>query len=168
MAEHPVLDLRGGPPPGAAIVNDPVMGGRSTSELTAGDGCAVFTGHLSLENNGGFASVRLPTDAGALAGATTVRARVRGDGRRYELRLRPGKEFSEVAYGAAFHAPAGEWTTVELPLAAFEPSWRGRRPPDAAPLDPARVGMVAFMIKDGLGGAFRLEIAWVDAVRDGE
>ncbi len=161
----PILDLRGGPPPHARIVNDPVMGGRSTSELKPGDGCAVFTGHVSLQNNGGFASVRFPIDDGALAGAEAVRIRVRGDDRRYELRLRPGTEFSEVAYGAAFDPPAGEWATVEMPLDAFEPSWRGRRPPDADPLDPGGVGMVAFMIKDGREGPFRLEIAWVAAVR---
>lgn len=41
------------------IVNDGVMGGRSSSRLTiSGDGTASFLGDLSLENNGGFASVR--------------------------------------------------------------------------------------------------------------
>ncbi|MGB6108218.1 MAG: CIA30 family protein, partial [Mycobacterium sp.] len=41
-------------------VNDPVMGGRSTSSVTFGDGGLVFSGAISLENNGGFASARGP------------------------------------------------------------------------------------------------------------
>ncbi len=43
-------------------VNDPVMGGRSTSAVTFGNGGLVFSGTLSLENNGGFASARGPED----------------------------------------------------------------------------------------------------------
>ena len=34
-------------------VNDPVMGGMSTSSVTFGDGGLVFSGNISLENNGG-------------------------------------------------------------------------------------------------------------------
>src|SRR6056297_3090968 len=45
------------------IVNDVVMGGRSSSQAElvnpdSGEGAMRFSGHLSLENNGGFASVR--------------------------------------------------------------------------------------------------------------
>ncbi|WP_246227871.1 CIA30 family protein [Mycolicibacterium helvum] len=36
-------------------VNDPVMGGRSSSTVTFGDGGLVFSGDISLDNNGGFA-----------------------------------------------------------------------------------------------------------------
>ena len=43
-------------------VNDPVMGGRSTSTVTFGDGGLVFSGDISLDNNGGFASARGPID----------------------------------------------------------------------------------------------------------
>ena len=42
-------------------VNDVVMGGVSDSLMQVSeDGTGVFAGHLSLENNGGFASVRAP------------------------------------------------------------------------------------------------------------
>lgn len=40
------------------IVNDTVMGGRSQSRFYQQDGVGVFEGFLSLENYGGFASVR--------------------------------------------------------------------------------------------------------------
>ena len=44
---------------GWEIENDVVMGGNSTSQITRNEeGNAVFTGFVSLENNGGFASMQ--------------------------------------------------------------------------------------------------------------
>jgi hypothetical protein len=41
------------------IVDDVVMGGKSSGEFTLNkDGVAEFKGKVSLENNGGFSSVR--------------------------------------------------------------------------------------------------------------
>ena len=40
------------------IVNDSVMGGLSTSQAYEKDNSLIFTGNVSLENNGGFASIR--------------------------------------------------------------------------------------------------------------
>lgn len=41
------------------IVDDVVMGGRSSGTFTLNeDGHGVFAGNVSLENNGGFSSVR--------------------------------------------------------------------------------------------------------------
>ena len=69
-------------------VNDGVMGGLSQSEMRFTiEGTALFEGTLSLENNGGFASVRTIPDDFALGGYTGLAVRVKGDGRRYMLRL---------------------------------------------------------------------------------
>src|SRR5690348_5989802 len=75
---------------GWTTVNDPVMGGRSTSNVAYGDGGLVFSGDLSLENNGGFASARSPQDPGIgerAAGATSLRVRAVGDGKTYVLKV---------------------------------------------------------------------------------
>jgi len=144
------------------VVNDGVMGGRSASSLTGGKGeVAVFQGRLSLEDNGGFASVRRQIPAGTLEGASAVSLRVRGDGRPYQLRLRPDRRFDGIAYAADFGTTAGQWITVQIPLASFEPTFRGFRPPGVGPLDPSRVGQVGVMLADKQEGAFRLEIEWI-------
>ena len=44
------------------IVNDDVMGGRSTSQAYLAENSMLFKGVVSLENNGGFASVRSPIE----------------------------------------------------------------------------------------------------------
>ena len=42
------------------VVDDVVMGGVSSSRISISkDGNGVFSGHVSLDNNGGFSSIRL-------------------------------------------------------------------------------------------------------------
>ena len=75
------------------IVNDGVMGGRSSSQasivkLETGGDAMRFAGNLSLENNGGFASVRSrPSGSLGLDPGETIVLRVKGDGRRYTFNL---------------------------------------------------------------------------------
>ena len=72
-----------------SIVNDGVMGGRSTSKISLTDErTALFTGFVSLENNGGFASTRAAFQSLDLSAYEGVTLRVKGDGRRYQLRFR--------------------------------------------------------------------------------
>ena len=151
------------------VVNDGVMGGRSSSTLKGKEeGVGVFEGYLSLENNGGFASVRTAVPERALAGASSVLLRVRGDGKRYQLRLRPRGRSSGVAFAASFETTAGQWTTVELPLDSFEPTFRGYRPPGIGPLDPSQVGQVGIMLAEKQEGPFRMEIDWIGVDRGSE
>jgi len=140
-------------------VDDVVMGGRSASRLIAtSEGTAAFTGELSLENNGGFASVRTSGERCSLAGARSVSLRVRGDGRAYRLRLYTGTGRDVPGYQVTFPTRAGEWIDVTLQLADFRPTWRGRPVPGAPDLDPAAVVGMGLMIADGQEGPFRLEL----------
>ena len=147
-------------------VNDVVMGGRSASRLAAtNDGTGRFEGTVSLENNGGFASVRRmlgPVDLGDFAG---LALRVRGDGRRYRLRLRTDERYDGIAWQARFDTRPDAWTVVILPFGEFEPSYRGRRPAGAGPLDTRRVTQLGLMIAARQAGDFELELDWIRAVR---
>lgn len=142
-----------------SAIDDVVMGGVSRSRLRHdAAGYAVFEGIVSLEHNGGFASVRSrPLDLGAPE-AVTYLLEVQGDGKRYKLNLRTDDAFDGVNYQAAFEAPTGMWTWVRLPLSAFIPTFRGRSVPGAPRLDPARVRQIGLMIADRQAGAFTLAI----------
>ncbi|MBT8395396.1 MAG: CIA30 family protein [Gemmatimonadetes bacterium] len=146
------------------IVNDGVMGGRSSSdvELTE-ENTALFSGVLSLENNGGFASVRGRFPTMDLSDYEGVTLRVRGDGRSYQLRFRMNGSFNGVAYGTEFETKAGEWTEFSIPFTRFQPTRRGYRPRGAGPLDPSQIQQITFLIGDKIEAPFKLEIAWVKA-----
>jgi len=140
-------------------INDGVMGGVSSSQLRHDPaGHAVFTGRVSFENNGGFASVRCqPCDLGRV-GVTAYLLEVRGDGKRYKLNLRTDNGFDGINYQARFDPPPGVWTTCRLASADFLPTWRGKPIPDAYPMDISRVRQIGLMIADRQEGPFELVI----------
>lgn len=145
-------------------VNDVVMGGVSRSAISQTEyGTGLFSGYLSLENNGGFASVRTPVNPAGLTAHTGLMLKVKGDGRTYQLRLRTDDRFDGVSYRAAFPTEAGQWTTITLPFNEFQPTFRGRLLSDVPPLDPADIRQLAFMVADKTQGAFALEIDFVRA-----
>jgi hypothetical protein len=149
---------------GWSAIDDAVMGGISSSRLRHDPaGHAVFEGVVSLDNNGGFASVRSrPVELGA-PGAVSYVLEVLGDGKRYKLNLRTDDAFDGVNYQAAFETPRDQWTTVRLPVAGFRPTFRGRMVATAPPLDPARVRQVGLMIADRQVGTFALEVRSISA-----
>ncbi len=144
-------------------VNDPVMGGRSTSTVTFGDGGLMFSGTISLENNGGFASTRGPfdPDIGLRAtGATSLRVRGLGDGKTYVVKVETGQPWS---YVQRFSTDPGVRRTYDLPVGDFQPVGRFLDPVSAPPLDPSAVSRVAFYILDKQEGPFRLTVSGIDA-----
>lgn len=138
-------------------VDDVVMGGVSRSVLEqAGPGIARFAGNVSLENSGGFASVRTPPRDWDTAGATAFLLRVRGDGKTYKFTLRTGDGFDGIQYQLRFATVAGEWTDVRLPVREFVATFRGRKVPFAPALDAAKVRALGLMISDRQAGSFAL------------
>ena len=108
------------------IVNDAVMGGRSGSKIHINEeGHGVFKGTVSLENNGGFASLRHRFIKKKIAGYKKVVIHLKGDGKRYQFRAKTNKE-DQQAYISYFET-TGEWQTVEIILSALEPTFRGRK-----------------------------------------
>lgn len=149
-------------------IDDGVMGGRSRSGLLATtDGTALFAGVVSLENGGGFASVRAANPGPNLAVYDALRLRLRGDGHTYKLSLKSTRDFDGVLYQASFATVADVWEEFDIPLDGFRPTFRGRPVPQAGPLDRARVETVGLMISEKQAGPFRLEIAWIAAVASG-
>ncbi|MEQ8515121.1 MAG: CIA30 family protein [Chromatocurvus sp.] len=143
-------------------IHDRVMGGRSEGQLRCENGMAIFSGDLSLANNGGFASVRREPEALPLAGASGIRLHVRGDGRAYQLRLHTGEAFDGVAYRAIFETRRDICLTLALPWSGFEPVFRGRVL-DAPPLQPAAVQQIGLMTADKQPGPFCLTLRAIES-----
>ncbi len=143
-------------------VNDGVMGGRSSGRPTISGGSLKFSGTLSLENNGGFSSVRTVDYAVNLSSTDAIVLRVRGDGRRYQLRLATDAQYRGiiVSYAAEFAPPAGKWTQVRLGLDSLQPSVRGTSL-SGPPFDPSQVRQIGILIGDKQEGPFSLAIDWI-------
>lgn len=151
---------------GWTTVNDPVMGGRSTSSVTFGDGGLIFSGSISLENNGGFASARGPQDpeiGRRATGARSLGVRARGDGKTYLLRV--GAAGAPWSYIQRFTTEAGVPRTYDLPIGGFQAVGMRLDPAPEAPqiLDPSVISRLSIYILDKQQGPFQLTVSAIVA-----
>ncbi|MDA7936365.1 CIA30 family protein [bacterium] len=141
-------------------VLDGVMGGRSTGKFRVTDGSMIFTGVLNT-NGGGFSSVRRRGKDLKLGqeGEQGIHLRLRGDGRKYTLRLRqPSGGRRAPSYRFQFRTIKGDgWQDVFVPYAQLKPTWRGRKL-DLPPVDPSMVDELGISIDDKIDGPFQIEI----------
>lgn len=148
------------------VVNDSVMGGVSqgTFRITDQKTLLLF-GTLSLENNGGFASIRSRPKALGLQRGDFLRVRARGDGRQYSVNLYVPRPQIAFSYRVTLPTTNGEWNEVTLPLDSFAATSFGRVVKDASPVMPEEVSALGIMVSDKTPGPFRLEIEWIKLVR---
>ena len=108
------------------IVDDGVMGGLSKGNFSVNDdGHAVFTGYVSLENYGGFSSVRYTFPTQDVQAYNYLVLRVKGDQKKYQLRVKSDR-YQRYNYAAEFKT-SGDWETIEIKLSDMYPQFRGRK-----------------------------------------
>jgi len=148
-----------------SVINDVVMGGVSNSSFAVEKpGTAVFSGSVSLENNGGFASVNMKPAQFDVSDCDGIRFRVKGDGKSYKITLKNDGAFNGFSYRFEFSTKNGEWLTLDAPFSSFIPKFMGQTT-SAPPVDKAKIKSFGFLIADKQDGPFRLEIDWIGAYR---
>jgi hypothetical protein len=150
------------------VVNDTVMGGVSQSNVEELETGMVFSGTLSLDNNGGFTSTRRAIISD-WSQAESIRMRVKGDGRRYIATARvQGRAMSRIYYRQAFDTIEDTWLEVELPIDEFEAYAYGRRMPTVPRLSRVAdtVETVGLMLADGNPGPFSIEVQIIETVQN--
>jgi NADH dehydrogenase [ubiquinone] 1 alpha subcomplex assembly factor 1 len=146
------------------VVNDGVMGGRSDGRFRiTNEKSMELLGTLSLENNGGFASVRSRARKLDLRENDTVVTRVKGDGRRYTLNLYVPSPRVAFSYRVEFNTKKDQWIEVRVPLNKFVATSFGRIVSNAGPVNPQQVNSIGFLLGDKKPGPFKLEIDWIKA-----
>ena len=144
------------------VVNDDVMGGVSKSEMRLNDnGTATFSGTLSSENYGGFASVRVPVQVPEESDFKGVKIRLRGDGNIYSLRFRTNMNFDGYAYQAKVRSKNGEWDEFEVPFSDFLPTFRGQTLSGKPALKSDDIAQFGLLIADEQFGEFTVDIDWI-------
>lgn len=108
------------------IVNDTVMGGVSTSFFNLdAEGNGAFYGRISLENNGGFCSVRYQFDALSVAPESKITLKLKGDGKNYQFRIKfRTSDYYSYVYNFKTN---GDWEEIIIPLNSMYPTFRGNR-----------------------------------------
>ena len=108
------------------VVDDVVMGGKSNGNFQLNkDGKGVFSGKISLDNNGGFSSVRYGFYKLNIEKFKSIVLKIKGDGKNYQFRIKH-KSSDYASYITSFSS-SGEWQEIEIPLISMYPSFRGRK-----------------------------------------
>ncbi len=139
------------------VVNDGVMGGTSQSTVRTKAGVLTFAGNVSLENNGGFASMRTisrPDPTGASAKARQLVLRAKSSGTTFSVTI----ETQNGWYWSSFTTKSGEWTTVELPFSSFRPRTRFGEQVDGDPYSGAAMVRLGVIIANKKAESFRLDL----------
>lgn len=142
------------------LIHDTVMGGRSAGNIsvTSEPPGIIFTGNLSLANNGGFASAEFSL-AKPLAAQQfdNVYLHAMADGRTYQLRLKTPFIPNGVAYVADIQTKtAAEYYYV--PVNAFRGQFRGQAVRNLPKLNLADVNQISIMLADKQAGDFSITL----------
>lgn len=138
-------------------LNDNVMGGVSQSSIVFNQDHGLFSGEVSLANNGGFSSITraIPALAETLS---EVEIKVLGDGKHYQLRFAVWLNGYRVNYKQSFATQAGKSQTFRFNLDQFTASYRGRDIANAPVLKPEYISEVGFLISNKVAETFALRI----------
>ncbi|MEJ6791379.1 MAG: CIA30 family protein [Lacinutrix sp.] len=138
------------------VVDDVVMGGRSNGnfELTK-NGHGRFSGKVSLENNGGFSSLRYFTDTISIGKHTKVSIKLKGDSKEYQFRIKASRN-ERFSYITTFKT-TGDWETIIIDLKDMYPAFRGRTL-NYPNFDKNTIEQLAFLIGNKKAEAFELLI----------
>ncbi len=138
------------------IVDDVVMGGRSNGQMEiTEEGFGRFYGDISLENNGGFSSVRYTLDPKSTKGFSKFVLKVKGDGKTYQFRVKSERN-QRHSHIYKFHT-TGNWETVEIPFEEMYASFRGYRL-DIPNFNGNQIEEIAFLIGNKKEESFELLI----------
>ena len=108
------------------ILDDGVMGGMSKGNFEIGDqGQGIFSGKISLENYGGFSSLRYRCPTIVVSPENKLVFKLKGDGKIYQIRVKAyeADQHSYISYIETTH----NWEEIVVNLNEMYPSFRGRK-----------------------------------------
>ncbi|NNK76766.1 MAG: CIA30 family protein [Maribacter sp.] len=160
MQSYTIVDFQqNSNPENWTIVDDVVMGGRSSGSFYISDeGYGVFQGSVSLENNGGFSSLRYRIKKITTKPYSKIVLRVKGDGKTFQFRIKT-KASDYYSYISYFDT-SGDWETIEISLNEMYPAFRGRTL-NIPNFSSGTIEELAFLIGNKKAEAFKLEIATI-------
>ncbi|MCL6493620.1 MAG: CIA30 family protein [Ignavibacterium sp.] len=143
------------------IVNDGVMSGLSSSKVTVEDDKIIFSGNVSLENNGGFASLRSPVKDYNFEKFSGIEIKIKGDGKRYSISMKETIYFSGYFYTSTFETKKDEWVTIKIPFDQFKLYYLGKEIKSGKKIPLNNIKEISILIGDKQEGKFKAEIDYI-------
>lgn len=142
------------------VINDSVMGGLSVGDTDIVKDSFIFSGDISIENNGGFSSVYRPVPRLSKK-LDAINLRIIGDGNLYQLRVRCQLDGYNLAYKLDFYTQKNIEQNLSFLLSDFQASFRGRIIADAPELNADCVTHVGFLITNKQPIKFSMQVTGI-------
>ena len=144
------------------IVNDGVMGGLSSSKaMVNDDNKIIFSGNVSLENNGGFASLRSPVKDYNFEKFAGLEIKIKGDGKRYSVSMKETTYFNGYFYTNSFETKKEEWIVAQIPFNQFKLYYFGKDTNSSKKIPLDNIKEISLLIGDKQEGEFNAEIDYI-------
>ena len=144
------------------IVNDGVMGGRSEGSAYFSENSLMYKGNISLENNGGFSSVRSAYQELDLSDYDAVEIRYKNSGQAFSLLLETNREWFRPYFKTQILETSEEWETLLLPLSDFEETRIGEKTGNnLEQSDLSQIIRLGIMVSNKKAGPFEIEIDYI-------
>lgn len=143
------------------VVTDNVMGGVSSSSILFTENSLLFTGNVSLDNNGGFASIRSARKKIDLSHYKTVSVKFKSSNtdRIFALRLNTNDVYYKPSYNQKFQSTSNDWQELTFKLADFKETVLGKETGrEIATSELERIIRIGVMLNDKKEGSFSIEI----------
>ena len=144
------------------IINDGVMGGLSKGQVEISEETLIFKGTVSLENNGGFTSLRGPYQNYDLSNFETLTIKYKSTGQDIAFRMKLHERWYMPYFKANLRSTDNEWQTVSIPLKDFEQYRVGDATGQKmSPKDLANVIGLGFITNSKKASAFQFEVDFI-------
>ena len=143
------------------IVNDGVMGGLSKSSVSIDSGIIKFSGNVSLENNGGFASLRSAIRDYNFSEYQGIELKVKGDGKIYSISMKSTAYFTGRFYTANFTTVPDQWKIINIPFESFGLYYYGREINSKPEIPLDKIKEISLLIGNKQTGNFQIEIKFM-------
>lgn len=144
------------------IINDGVMGGLSQSTARLTKNTLQFEGTVSLENNGGFASLRSPFQKFNLTKVKDIEIRYKSKGEVAAITLENSQQFYQPYYKFYLEDTKGEWKVQKIKMSEFKELQLGRPTNRALSKEFLRsVIRIGFTVSNKRAGNFEIEVDYL-------
>lgn len=145
-------------------ITDNVMGGVSTSKLAQKESSILFSGNISFDNNGGFASLRSGFGKYDLSAYNAVRIKFKSENQKFALTLDDSRNWWEPNYKYEFQSEqSSDWKTVNFNLSDFYEEIIGRKSGNKISNSILKnICQIGIITNDKKEGPFSLEIDYIE------
>ena len=147
---------------GWRVINDGVMGGLSQGKAKLTENSILFQGNISLDNNGGFSSLKGPFQNTDLSSFENVEIKLKCKGQTFALTLETHERFFMPYFKQNLNTKSEDWEIIQLKMTDFKVYRLGQLMNKPLPMEDFKKIIRIGLINDGKKeGPFELEIDYI-------